>query len=57
MVVQYDGYGRLGRTMVVNAEAGSVIVKFLHPHLPSSSVSFYEPSDILEVDSSDIAPR
>ena len=37
MVVQYDGYGWLGCTMAVDAEAGSVTVKFLPPHLPSSS--------------------
>ena len=54
MVVPYDGYGWLGCTMAVNAEAGSVTVKFLRPHLPSS-FSFHEPpTDMLEVDSSDI---
>ena len=57
VVVPNDGYGWLGCTMVVDAEAGSVTVRFLHPHLPSSSFSFHEPPDMLEVDSSDIAPR
>ena len=56
VVVPNDGYGWLGCTMAVDAEAGSVTVKFLHPHLPSS-FSFPEPPDRLEVDSSDIAPR
>ena len=54
VVVQYGWYGWLGCTMAVDAEAGSVTVKFLHPHLPSSSFSFPEPPDMLEVDSSDI---
>ena len=40
--------------MAVDAEAGSVRVKFLHPRLPPSSFSFPEPPDMLEVDSSDI---
>ena len=32
----------------------SLRVRFLHPHLPSSSFSFPEPHDMLEVDSSGI---
>ena len=55
VVVQYDGYGWLGCTMAVDAEAGSV--NFLHPHLPSSSFSLPEPPDMLEIDSSDIVSQ
>ena len=44
VVVQYDMNGWLGCTMAVDAEA----------HLPSSSFSFSEPRDMLEVDSSGI---
>ena len=40
--------------MAVDAEAGSVTVKFLHPHLPSSSFTF---PDMLKVDSSDTASQ
>lgn len=57
VVVKYDGYGWLRCTMAVDAEAGSVTVNFLHPHLPLSSFSFPEPPDMLEVDSSDIVSQ
>jgi hypothetical protein len=51
VVIEYDGIGWLGYTMAVDAEAGSVTVKFLHPHIPSSAFTFPDPQD---VDISDI---
>ena len=37
--MMYDRYGWFGCTMAVDAEAGSVTVKFLHPHLPVSMIT------------------
>ena len=48
--VEYDyGIGWLVYTMVVNDEAGSVTVKFLHPHLPSPTFTFLDHQDVLHM--------
>ena len=54
IVVEYDGLAWLGFTMAVVVVAGSVTVKFLHPHLPAPLFKFAKPPDILDIDLSDI---
>ena len=43
--------------MAMDVEAGSVMVTFLHPHLPAPSFTFPEPPDMLDVDMSDIVSQ
>ena len=57
IIVEYDGFGWLGCIMAMDVEAGSVMVTFLHPHLPAPSFTFPEPPDMLDVDMSDIVSQ
>ena len=43
--------------MAMDVEAGSVMVSFLHPHLPAPSFTFPEPPHMLDVDMSDIVSQ
>ena len=51
--IEYNEFCWLGCIMAIDAEAGSVMVTFLHLHLPAPLFTIPEPSNIQDVDISE----
>lgn len=54
VTVDYDGHWWVACVMEHSPERHEVDVKFLHPHGPSPSYTFPEPSDHLTIDYQDV---
>lgn len=54
VTVAYDDFCWLACVLSINSLQGSVIVKLLHPHIPSNLFVYPDQEDIVDVDPSDI---